>query len=471
MTDLKIQNATDFLKALKELQIQFVSFRYTDPFGQLQHFTTPASQVDLQTFEQGLSFDGSSVRGWKSIEESDMILIPDPTTTYKDPFEQNLTLCVICSIFEPDNSLYLRDGRQIASQTLKYLKQTGFGDMAYFGPEAEFFIFDSLKYSNGSNHSFYEVDSVEGFWNTGKDEHTGYKPPYKGAYFTAAPLDKYHDIRLEMMKFLEFSGIKVEKGHSEVATGGQGEINIAPADLLKQADNMTIFKYVLRNTGRLYQKFVTFLPKPLAGDNGSGMHCNFSIWKDGQNQFVGSEYAGLSKTALYAIGGIIKHAKAIASFTNPTLNSYHRLVPGFEAPVNLAYSQRNRSTAIRIPIVTNFKATRIECRFPDPSSNPYLAFSALLCGAIDGIKNQIHPGDPINQDLFEMDSKKLSKIPAMPSSLEEALNSLKKDKQFLLDSGAFTQDFLDMWDKFKRDEIDQIRLAPHPKEFELYYDI
>jgi glutamine synthetase len=482
MTPLNCKTPADVLKAIKEHEISFVSFRYVDPFGQLQHFIAPTHQINEDTFVDGVPFDGSSVRGWKSINESDMKLIPDPASSYIDPFTDDLTLCMMCSVFDPiTNEPYQRDSRQIAINAVKYLKSSGIGDTAYFGPEAEFFIFDKIKYSSGPNHSMYEVDTAGAAWNRKSDNeeinnqssipNQGYKTPHKGGYFVTAPLDKTGDIRVDMMKTLEASGLVVERGHSEVATGGQGEINFKFDELLTQADNTIKFKYILRNVAASYDKYLTFLPKPLAGDNGSGMHCHFSIWKDGENLFAGSEYANLSQTALFAIGGIIKHGRAIAAFSNPTLNSYHRLVPGFEAPVTLAYSQRNRSAAIRIPVTKPGKAKRIECRFPDASSNPYLTFSAILCAAIDGIKNKIHPGDAMDKDLYEIPEEEVNKIPQMPGSLEEAIKALQADKEFLLAGNVFTEDFINSWIEAKQGEIDQIRLNPHPKEFEIYYDI
>ena len=469
----------DVLAVCKEYDIEFVSFRYTDPFGQLQHFISPVHQLSEETFVDGVPFDGSSVRGWKSINESDMKLIPDPSSAFLDPFSDSTTVCMMCSVVDPiTGENYMRDSRQIAIKTVEYLVKSGVGDTAYFGPEAEFFIFDKIKYSSGSNHSMYEVDVTNGGWNTDKDYDTdemelncGYKPPAKGGYFTTPPIDKAHDIRMDMMKTLEEVGLVVERGHSEVATGGQGEINYQFADLITQGDNMVKFKYVLKNVAANWGKYLTFLPKPLAGDNGSGMHCHFSIWKDGENLFAGDKYADLSQTALYAIGGIIKHGRAIAAFSNPTLNSYHRLVPGFEAPVTLAYGQRNRSAAIRIPFTKPGKAKRIECRFPDASSNPYLTFSAILCAAIDGIQKQIDPGKSLDKDLYELSEAELAKITQMPHSLEEALKALEADKEFLTQSGAFTEDFIQTWIEWKKSEIDQIRLTPHPKEFELYYDV
>jgi len=471
----------DVLKLVKENELKFVRYRYIYPFGQLQNFIAPTHQLELETFEEGVPFDGSSVRGWKSINESDMKLVPDPTSSYIDTFSDEPILCMMCSVFDPiTNEPYMRDSRQIATKTLEYLKKSGLGDTAYFGPEAEFFIFDKIKFANGSNYSYYEVDVSGAGWNAGKDSeeisnntqsNIGYKTPNKGGYFVTSPLDKMHDIRLNMMTALEEAGLTIERGHSEVATGGQGEINFKFEDILEQGDNVIKYKHILRNVAANWGKYLTFLPKPLAGDNGSGMHCHFSIWKDGENLFAGKEYANLSQTALYAIGGIIKHGKAIAAFSNPTLNSYHRLVPGFEAPVTLAYSERNRSAAIRIPVTKPGKAKRIECRFPDASSNPYLTFSALLCAAIDGIKNKIEPGKALDKDLYELSEKELAKIPQMPGSLTEAIEALDKDREFLTISKAFSDDFIDMWIKWKKTEVDAVRLIPHPKEFELYYDM
>lgn len=474
MFAIHCQTVNDCLKIIQEHEVKYVSFRYSDPFGQLQHFVSPTHQLNENTFKQGVPFDGSSVRGWQSINESDMYLIPDPKTAYFDPFSDDLTICLMCKVIDPvTRTDYLKDSRQIAIKTMEYIKSSELADEVFFGPEAEFFVFDNIQYKNQSNLSYYELDSISGSWNTSRNEqpNTGYKIPAKASYFTTPPMDKGHEIRMEMMKVLEETGIVVERGHAEVGSGGQGEINIKFGDLLTSADNLQKFKYVLRNVGNLYEKYVTFLPKPLANDNGSGMHTHLSFWKDGKNLFSGKEYAGLSKTALFAIGGIIKHAGAVAAFTNPTLNSYHRLVPGFEAPVSLTYSKRNRSAAIRIPITTGGEATRIECRFPDASSNPYLAFSALALAALDGIKNQILPASPLEKDLYELDDSLLKKIPKMPKSLEEALNNLSINSEFLTMSGAFTEEFIEMWIDKKQAEINEIRKIPHPKEFELYYDI
>jgi glutamine synthetase len=467
----------EVIKYIKSKEITFVNLKFTDSFGVWQNLMVPSHQIEEDTFKDGIPFDGSSVRGWKSINESDMLLMPDPTTLFIDPFFTEPVLSVSCDIADPETKkAYDLDPRTIAKKAVEYLKSSGIGDTAYFGPEAEFFIFDSVRYSVGANHSYYEVDSVEACWNTDRDEeemggNLGYKTPHKRGYFPVAPMDKTGDIRLDMIKTLEEVGITVEKGHHEVATAGQGEINFLYSDLIETADNLMKYKYVLRNIAGLHGKYLTFLPKPLTGDNGSGMHSHFSIWKKGENQFSGKEYAGLSKTALYAIGGIIKHGRTLALFTNPTVNSYHRLVPGFEAPVILTYSYRNRSAAIRVPYVPSPKAKRIECRFPDASSNPYLAFTVLLLAAIDGIKNKIEPVGPLDKDLYEMEEKKLSKIPHMPSTLLEAIEAAKADHKFLTDTGVVTKEFLDMWIEAKQAEYDAVRLSVNPKEFELYGDI
>jgi len=475
MAMIQCQTPDDVMRVISEKGIAFIDLKFSDPFGQWQHLTVPAHEFSIDTFEEGVPFDGSSIRGWKGIQESDMLLIPDPKSAFIDPFIQEPTISLVCDVVDPiTKEPYNRDPRQIAKKAIEFLKSTGIGDIAYFGPEAEFFIFDDIKFVNGPNIAYYEVDSVEGWWNTAREEmpNLGYKTPYKRGYFPAPPLDKTAPIRMEMVKTLEEVGITVEREHHEVGTAGQGEINFRFADLITTGDNVLKYKYVLKNVGYKHGKYVTFLPKPIAGDNGSGMHTHFSIWKDGENQFAGDQYAGLSETALYAIGGIIKHGKAIAAFTNPTTNSYHRLVPGFEAPVKLAYSARNRSAAIRIPMGSQSpKAKRIECRFPDASSNPYLAFVALLMAAIDGIENKIHPGEPLDKDIYSLPPEELANVPSMPASLQEAIDALKEDMDFLLKGGVMDEDFINMWIETKQEEVDAIRLVPHPKEFELYYDI
>jgi len=470
-----VNNLAEFNTYCEENEVAYIDFRFTDIKGAWHHISYRKNAVDDTMLENGIPFDGSSIDGWKTIDASDMVLKPDANTADIDPFYQQDTMTIFCDILEPDTAeAYNRDPRSTAKAAETYIKSAGIGDTVYFGPEAEFFIFDDIKFMNGPNISYYEIDSVEGWWNTGREEmpNLGYKTPYKRGYFPVPPLDKMAAIRMEMVKTLEEVGITVEREHHEVGTAGQGEINFRFSDLITTGDNVLKYKYVLKNVGYRHGKFVTFLPKPIAGDNGSGMHTHFSIWKDGENQFAGDQYAGLSEIALYAIGGIIKHGKAIAAFTNPTTNSYHRLVPGFEAPVKLAYSARNRSAAIRIPMGSQSpKAKRIECRFPDASSNPYLAFVALLMAAIDGIENKIHPGEPLDKDIYALPPEELANVPSMPASLQEAIDALKEDMDFLLKGGVMDEDFINMWIETKQEEVDAIRLVPHPKEFELYYDI
>ena len=462
----------EVLSMIEQEGVQYVDLRFSDPFGQWQHMTLPAEEISADTFEEGVGFDGSSIRGWQTINESDMIVKPDPNTAFIDPFIEPKTLVMICDIYDPvTGERYGRDTRYIAQKAEQYLRQTGIGDTAYFGPEAEFYIFDSVEFGNEANYSFWKVDSEEGWWNR-EITSSGYKIPYKRGYFPTAPLDKTQDIRNEMATVLRQLGITVEVHHHEVGTAGQAEIDIRFDSLVNQADKLFLYKYVVRNVAAKHGKYATFMAKVLPNDNGSGMHTHFSIWKGDEPLFAGSGYAGLSEIALYAIGGILKHARAIVAFTNPTINSYHRLVPGFEAPVRLAYSARNRSAAIRIPMYSQSpKAKRIEVRFPDATSNPYLAFSALLMAAIDGIENKIDPGEPFDKDIYSLPPEELEGIPQLPGSLEEALNELEKDYEFLLKGGVFTEEFLQLWIESKRAEIDELRFAPHPKEFELYFDI
>ncbi|RUM29819.1 MAG: type I glutamate--ammonia ligase [Aquifex sp.] len=462
----------EVLDLIQKEGVQYVDLRFSDPFGQWQHLTIPAYEISKETFENGRGFDGSSIRGWQSINESDMLAKPDPNTAFIDPFIEPKTLVMICDIYDPvTGERYGRDTRYIAQKAEQYLKQTGIGDTAYFGPEAEFFIFDSVEFGSGANYAFWRVDSEEGWWNR-EIPSTGYKIPHKRGYFPAPPVDKMMSLRNEMVSIMSDLGIIVELHHHEVATAGQGEIDIRYDSLVNQADKLFLYKYIVRMVAAKHGKYATFMAKVLPNDNGSGMHTHFSIWKNGENQFAGSEYAGLSKTALYAIGGILKHGPAIAAFTNPTVNSYHRLVPGYEAPVRLAYSARNRSAAIRIPMYSqNPKAKRIEVRFPDATSNPYLAFAAILMAAIDGIENEIDPGEPFDKDIYSLPPEELEGIPQLPGSLEEALNALENDYEFLLKGGVFTEEFLQLWIEAKRAEIDELRFIPHPKEFELYWDI
>ncbi len=462
----------EVLSLIEQEGVQYVDLRFSDPFGQWQHLTIPAYELSEDTFENGRGFDGSSIRGWQTINESDMLAKPDPNTAFIDPFIEPKTLVMICDIYDPvTGERYGRDTRYIAQKAEQYLKQTGIGDTAYFGPEAEFFILDSVEFGNSANYSFWRVDSEEGWWNR-EITSTGYKIPHKRGYFPAPPLDKTMDLRNEMVTILSELGITVELHHHEVATAGQAEIDIRYDSLVNQGDKLFLYKYIVRNVAAKHGKYATFMAKVLPNDNGSGMHTHFSIWKNGEPTFAGSGYAGLSETALYAIGGILKHARAIVAFTNPTINSYHRLVPGFEAPVRLAYSARNRSAAIRIPMYSQSpKAKRIEVRFPDATSNPYLAFSAILMAAIDGIENKIDPGEPFDKDIYSLPPEELEGIPQLPGSLEEALNELEKDYEFLLKGGVFTEEVLQLWIETKRAEIDELRFTPHPKEFELYFDI
>ncbi len=462
----------EVLSLIEQEGVQYVDLRFSDPFGQWQHLTIPAYELSEDTFENGRGFDGSSIRGWQSINESDMLAKPDPNTAFIDPFIEPKTLVMICDIYDPvTGERYGRDSRYIAQKAEQYLKQTGIGDTAYFGPEAEFFILDSVEFGTSANYAFWRVDSEEGWWNRELTS-TGYKIPHKRGYFPAPPLDKMMSIRNEMVSILSELGVTVELHHHEVATAGQAEIDIRFDSLVNQADKLFLYKYVVRNVAAKHGKYATFMAKILPNDNGSGMHTHFSIWKGDEPLFAGSGYAGLSETALYAIGGILKHARALVAFTNPTINSYHRLVPGFEAPVRLAYSARNRSAAVRIPMYSQSpKAKRIEVRFPDATSNPYLAFSAILMAAIDGIENKVDPGEPFDKDIYSLPPEELEGIPQLPGSLEEALSELEKDYEFLLKGGVFTEEFLQLWIETKREEIDELRFTPHPKEFELYFDI
>ncbi len=466
----------DVLTMIKENGIKIVDIRFMDFPGVWQHFSVPISELDESSFEDGFGFDGSSIRGWQPINASDMLVIPDPVTAKVDPFYADPTLVLIGNIVDPiTRENYTRDPRNIAQKAEAYLKSTGIGDTAFIGPEAEFFIFDDIRYDSQKYGSFYEVDSVEASWNTGREEspNLGYKPRHKEGYFPVPPTDKFQDLRSEMMLTLESLGIDVECQHHEVATAGQAEIDMRFKPLVQMGDQLLWFKYVLKNVANKAGHTVTFMPKPLFEDNGTGMHTHISIWKDGNPLFAGDKYAGVSQEALYAIGGILKHCKALCAFTNPTTNSYKRLVPGFEAPVNLAYSSRNRSAAVRIPMYSmSPKAKRIEFRTPDPSCNGYLAFSAMLMAVLDGIENKIDPGDPLDKDIYGLSPEELAKVPSAPGSLDEALAALKEDHAFLLKGDVFTQDVIDMWISYKMEkEVDALRLRPHPHEFFLYYDI
>ena len=466
----------EVLAFAKEKGAKVVDIRFLDFPGVWQHFTVPMCELDESSFEDGFGFDGSSIRGWQPINASDMLVIPDPTTAKMDPFFEAETLVLIGNIVDPvTRESYTRDPRYIAQKAEAYLKSTGIGDTAFIGPEAEFFIFDEIRFESSRHRSFYEIDSIEGIWNTGRDEgpNLGYKPRHKQGYFPVPPMDKFQDLRSEMLLVLEELGIAVECQHHEVATAGQSEIDMRFQPLLLMGDQLMWFKYVLKNVATRNGYTVTFMPKPLFEDNGTGMHTHLSIWKDGEPTFAGDGYAGVSDTALYAIGGILKHARALCAFTNPTTNSYKRLVPGFEAPVNLAYSSRNRSASVRIPMYSaSPKAKRIEFRTPDPSCNGYLAFSAMLMAALDGIENKLHPGDPLDKDIYGMSPEELADVPSAPGSLQEALAALADDHAFLLKGDVFTQDVIDTWIEYKTaNEVNDVNLRPHPHEFFLYFDI
>ena len=466
----------EVIQFIKEQEVQFIDVKFCDLLGTWQHFTVPVSEFSKDTFKDGFGFDGSSIRGWQAIDASDMLMIPDPSSAVIDNFIEAKTLSLICNIKDPvTGKFYDRDPRYIAKKAEEYLKSTGIADTAYFGPEAEFFIFDDIRYDQTSNSGYYYIDSEEGTWNTGRDEmpNLGHKPRHKEGYFPASPIDSQTDIRNEMALELQNVGIRVEAAHHEVATGGQAEIDMRFNSLTAMGDNFMWFKYIIKNVAKRYDKTATFMPKPLFGDNGSGMHVHQSLWKNGQPLFPGKGYAGLSEMALYYIGGILKHAKALCAFTNPTTNSYKRLVPGFEAPVNFVYSSRNRSAAIRIPMYSNSpKAKRIEYRTPDPTANGYIAFSALLMAGLDGIKNKIKPGNPVDKDLFTLSKKELKNIPVAPGSLEDALKELDKDHKFLLEGGVFTEDLIQAWIERKMEnDVNPVRMRPVPYEFALYYDV
>ena len=469
-------SAEKILDFIKSNQIKFVDFKFMDFPGQWQHFTVPAGELNIDSFKDGFGFDGSSLRGWKRIDESDMLIIPDPATMFVDPFIEAPTVSLICDVYEPaTKEKYSRCPRNIAQKAEAYLKSTGIADTVYFGPEAEFFVFDDVRFDSKPNGSFYKVDSVEGRWNTGREENPNlaYKPRYKEGYFPVPPSDSLNDLRNEMCLRLMEVGIPVEAQHHEVASGGQCEIDLRFQPLIVAADQLLMFKYFVKNTAKEFGKTVTYMPKPIMGDNGSGMHVHVSLWKKNKPLFAGSGYAGLSEDALYFIGGLLKHAPSLLAFTNPTTNSYKRLVPGFEAPVNLAYSQRNRSAAIRIPMYSaSPKAKRVEFRCPDPSSNPYLAFSAILMAGLDGIINRIDPGDPLDKDIYDMPPEELKNVPSTPESLGGALRALADDHEFLLKGDVFTEDVIHTWINYKIDrEIKPMALQPHPFEFGLYYDV
>jgi len=474
-------NPQEVLAVCREKGIKAVDFRFVDFPGLWQHFTIPVGRLSEEVFEEGLGFDGSSIRGWQSINESDMLVVPVADTAFVDPFTELPTLNLICNIQDPiTREDYSRDPRNVARKSVNYLKSTGIADTAYFGPEAEFFVFDDVRFDQTANAGYYFVDSIEGEWNRGKDTRAagegpnlGHKLRHKEGYFPVPPADQMMDIRNEMMQTMIDCGLEVECQHHEVGTAGQSEIDLRFNDMVTIADHLLIYKYIVKNVARQHQKTATFMPKPIFNDNGSGMHTHFSFWKDGNPLFAGNGYAGLSDMALHAIGGVLKHAPALLAFTNPTTNSYKRLVPGFEAPVNLAYSQRNRSAACRIPMYSpSPKSKRVEFRCPDPSCNPYLAFAAIMMAAIDGIQNKISPGDPMDKDIYDLPPEESSSIPTTPGSLDEALDALQTDHEFLLRGDVFTQDVIDVWITYKRtQEADAIRIRPHPYEFCLYYDI
>lgn len=474
-------SADEVLKFIKKEDVKFIDVRFCDLPGVMQHFNVPAQGLPEEFFTEGQMFDGSSIRGFQAIHESDMKLIPDLTTAYLDPFRVEKTLIINMSIRDPfTDAPYSRDPRNVAAKAEAYLQSTGIADTAFFAPEAEFYIFDSVRFDTRQNAGFYFIDSIEGKWNSGEEyeidgtPNRGYKTPYKGGYFPVAPVDHYSDLRDQMVLNLTEIGLTVERSHHEVGTAGQAEINYRFNTLLQAADDVMKFKYTIKNTAWAAGKTVTFMPKPLFGDNGSGMHCHQSLWKDGKPLFYDeANYGDLSDMARWYIGGLLKHAPSLLAFTNPTVNSYHRLVPGYEAPVNLVYSQRNRSACIRIPITgSNPKAKRIEFRVPDPSSNPYLAFAAMLMAGIDGIKNKIEPRKPVDKDLYELAPEEAAGIPQVPGSLPAVLDALEADHAFLTEGGVFTSDLIETWIAYKRaNEVDPIRLRPHPHEFELYYDI
>lgn len=465
----------NILNMLKEHNVKFVDFRFTDTRGKEQHVTVPASTIDEDLFVDGKMFDGSSIAGWKGINESDMILMPDSNTAVIDPFFEEVTLNLRCDVIEPSTMQgYERDPRSLAKRAENYLKSTGIADTAYFGPENEFFIFDDVRWGADISGSFCKIDSHEAGWNSERvytDGNLGHRPSVKGGYFPVPPVDSLHDLRAAMCLTLEDMGLKVEVHHHEVATAGQCEIGVGFDTLVKKADEVQILKYTIMQVAYSYGKTATFMPKPLVGDNGSGMHVHQSLSKDGQNLFSGDKYGGLSQTALYYIGGIIKHARALNAFTNATTNSYKRLVPGFEAPTLLAYSARNRSASIRIPYVASPKARRIEVRFPDSACNPYFAFAAMMMAGLDGIQNKIDPGEAMDKDLYDLPPEEEKNIPTVCSSLDMALSALENDKDFLLAGGVFTNDLINAYIRLKMQEVTRFRMTTHPVEFDMYYSL
>jgi glutamine synthetase len=468
-------NPKEILEFAREKEVHQVDLRFTDLPGLSQHISYPISQLTEDSFEEGFGIDGSSIRGWAAINESDMLLIPDANTAFLDPFGDIRTLVMTSDVIDPiTRQHYERDPRWIASKAEMYLNNSGIADRAYFGAEAEFFIFDSVRFDQNQHSGYYFIDAEEGRWNSGREKNNlGYRPRYKEGYFPVPPTDHYQDLRAEMVETMIRCGMTIECHHHEVATGGQCEIDQRFDTLVKSADNMMLYKYIIRNVANQYGKTVTFMPKPLYGDNGSGMHTHQSLWKERKPLFAGDMYAGLSELALWYIGGLLKHARALSAIIAPTTNSYKRLVPGYEAPVNLAYSRRNRSAAVRIPMYSaNPKAKRLEFRPPDPSSNPYMAFAAMLMAGIDGILSKTAPGDPLDKDIYDLSPEEMKSIPSMPASLEEALGCLEEDHGFLLKGDVFTEELIETFINYKRkSEVDAVCLRPHPYEFALYYDI
>jgi glutamine synthetase len=468
-------NPQEVLDFAKKKEVKQLDLRFSDIPGLQHHITYPISELSSDSFENGFGIDGSSIRGWAAINESDMLLIPDASTAFVDPFYQIPTLVMIGNVRDPlTRQSYERDPRWIAQKAEAYLKNSGLGDTAYFGAEAEFFIFDNIRFDQNAHSGFYFIDAEEGRWNSGREANNlGYRPRYKEGYFPVPPTDHYQDLRSEMVDTMEKCGIVIECHHHEVATAGQCEIDQRFDTLVKSADNMTLYKYIVRNVAQEHGKTATFMPKPLFGDNGSGMHTHQSIWKQGQALFAGDGYAGLSQTGLWYIGGLLKHARALSAIIAPTTNSYKRLVPGYEAPVNLAYSRRNRSAACRIPMYsTSPKAKRVEFRPPDPSANPYLAFAAMLMAGIDGVLNRMDPGEPLDKDIYDLSPEEMKTVPSMPASLDEALTCLEQDHGFLVKGDVFSEDLIETYTEYKRkSEADAVRLRPHPYEFALYYDI
>ncbi len=471
----KAKAPKEVIKLAKDLGVEFLDFKFMDLPGRWQHTGAPAGQLEESLFEDGVGFDGSSLRAWKSIESSDMLLVPQWQTARLDPFYTRPTLSLICNVVDPvTGQSYERDPRGVALRAVEYLKSTGIADTCYIGPEAEFFVFDDVRHEQTANAGYYAVDSVEGVWNSGRDErpNLGYKPKHKEGYFPAPPYDQLRNLRQEMCSVLEELGIVIEAEHHEVASGGQCEIDMRFDELVTMSDDLQWFKYVVKNVAFSNGKSATFMPKPIFNDNGSGMHTHISLWKDGKPLFAGDKYAGISDLCLHFIGGIIKHGKALVAITNPTTNSYKRLVPGYEAPISLAYSSRNRSAAIRIPMYSaSPKAKRIEFRTPDPTANGYLAFSALMMAGLDGVQNRIEPGEPLDKDIYALSPEERSGIPAVPGSLEEALDALEEDHEWLLKGDVFSEDLVKAWIQYKREgEVEVARLRPTPVEFELYYD-